>query len=53
MSEKKKQELKVVSTPKAPARMTDDEIRAWAQEAWKHLVKDMQPESPDPETESK
>jgi len=30
MSEKKKQELKVVSTPKAPARMADDEIRAWA-----------------------
>ena len=53
MTEKKKQELKVVSTPKAPARMTDDEIRAWAQEAWKHLVKDMQPEEPGSDKESK
>jgi hypothetical protein len=53
MSEKKKQELKVVSTPKAPAEMTDEEIMAWAKGAWKHLVKDMQPESPDAEKESK
>jgi len=52
MSEKKKQVLKVVSTPKAPARMTDEEIMAWAQEAWKHLVNDMKPESPGPEKES-
>ena len=52
MSEKKKQELKVVSTTKAPARMSDEEIMAWAQEAWKHLVRDMQPESPDPDKES-
>jgi len=42
MSQGKKQELKVVSTPKAPARMTDDEIMAWAEEAWKHLVGDDQ-----------